>query len=207
MPIVNISIHHSGGRANDKYASSATLTPEDIENSHKLRWNFKSELGKYAGYNFIYSPIDRKFTQHRKIGEETAAQKGYNFNTISICIIGNYTLQPDGTPVDTLLPHTSMDVVEFLINLIKGNHNWAIKEGTQIALTPFRIHPHRFYQQTECYGDAIGDEYFKAQVILRYYPKLPSDYIIGWVYKIIDTLKKMRPTLGSADRSCEGVIN
>src|SRR5687767_8209126 len=95
-----IGIHHSGGIGNRYYASSQYLTANDVNNAHRQRWpNFPSELnGMFMGYNFFID-VTGKITQGRYIGEETAAQKGSNKNTISICLAGNFS-KYQGEPVD-----------------------------------------------------------------------------------------------------------
>ena len=42
--------------------------------------------GSHIGYNFTIDK-DSNIKQWRKVGEETMAQKGYNFDTISICML------------------------------------------------------------------------------------------------------------------------
>src|SRR3990167_9285095 len=80
-------IHHVGGLDADIYASTQRFIAENVNQAHKARWNFKSEIGWYGGYNFFINSKG-EITQFRKIGEETAAQKGYNQNgeVISVCL-------------------------------------------------------------------------------------------------------------------------
>lgn len=208
MTIDKIILHHSGGLGTNNYASTVFLTPEDIEQAHRQRWDFRSSLGKYAGYNFIYDPKTRQITQHRAIGEETAHTKGYNFSSIGICIIGNYNLDKNGIPVDDLQPHTRIDIVNFLIDLCKGNYrDFVVVPNTVIQLTPFRIFPHRAFSMTDCYGTAIDDNYFKEQVKLRIYPKISElqnllEQLNLWALKI----KSQLLALGGSDRECLGNI-
>lgn len=179
--ITNIAVHHSGGIGQDQFASSAHLSAKKISDAHKIRWDFPSKHMRqpaspvevnwpwYAGYNVIYDPKDRSFTQTRAIGEETAAQYGHNKDTFSICIIGNYMTLPGSwprQPVDELTHYTVEDVTKFLHDLIDGNRrNLFVVPGTVASLTIARVQPHRFYQQTECYGDFMGDAYFRDRLI------------------------------------------
>lgn len=203
MPFINkIAVHHSGGIASDTHASSAHLTFKDIDNAHRHRWNFPSEYiaNSYGGYNVAYDPKTREFHQFRAVGEETAAQKGFNFDTFSICIIGNYT---EG--VDTLLPHTKIDVVNFLTDLCFGRHAGLVfAPGTTVSFHPSRIWPHRHFQQTECYGDAIEDNYFSKQVELRFYPQITM--LQSLLVKLIELVKQLQAkaaNMGKVDnRDC-----
>lgn len=154
--IRHIAVHHTGGTARDAYASSAHLTPADVNAYHKQRWDFESSFikGSYGGYNFIYDPKTRQINQFRAIGEETAAQYGHNFDTVSLCIIGNFSIKP-GTAlyVDRMTKQMEDDVAFFLLKLIGGTHDFIIAPGTIVDLSPARAHPHRYYQpSTACYG-------------------------------------------------------
>lgn len=208
MTVEKICIHHSGGLGFDNYASTAILTFNDINQAHKERWNFKSSLGYYAGYNVVYDPKDRSFTQARALGEETCAQKGHNFDTFSLCIIGNYNLKPNGEIVDTFFPHTQMDVTNFLIDLCKGNYRGlTVAPDTTLRFRPNSIHPHRYYGDTDCYGTGIRNEFFREQVELRYYPQISN------LQKLLDSLRSavlllqaQVKTLGKEDRECDGRV-
>lgn len=187
--ILNIAVHHAGGTQADYYASSLHMTPASISEAHRLRWNFPSKYifdvatdGKpigeakpwYAGYNCIYDPKTRKFTQTRAIGEETAAQIGFNFNTFSLCIIGNYMIKPGSWPrasVDPLTAQIEQDVTMFLHDLIDGNKRGLfVAPDTMISLDVSRVHPHRFYQAgTDCYGTFPSDTYFR-DLLITYKP-------------------------------------
>lgn len=175
--ILNIAVHHAGGTQADYYASSLHMTPAGISEAHKGRWNFPSQYMKdpagrpwYGGYNCIYDPKDRTFTQFRAIGEETAAQIGFNFNTFSLCIIGNYMIKPGSWPrasVDPLTEQIQRDVTMFLHDLIDGNKRGLfVAPDTTINLDVSRVHPHRYYQAgTDCYGTFSSDTYFRDLLI------------------------------------------
>lgn len=171
----NIAVHHAGGLGNDVYASTRSLTVESINAAHKTRWNFPSSLkdknGKpwYFGYNVIYDPKDRSFTQGRALGEETAAQYGYNFDTFSICIIGNYMKKPLGSPAGAVDPFDKQiqeDITLFLFDLINGNKRaLKVEPGTTLNFAISRVQPHRFFGQTDCYGSYIADSFFRDQLV------------------------------------------
>lgn len=156
MNIKNIAVHHTGGTASNPHASSAHLTPHDINEYHRQRWNFESSFipGSFGGYNFIYDPKTRQVHQFRAIGEETAAQIGHNFDTISICIIGNFAIRP-GTSltVDRMTKQMEDDITLLLLKLLNGTTDFIVAPDTVIDLAKSRVHPHRYFQPTtECYG-------------------------------------------------------
>jgi len=78
-----IIIHHS--------ASPQGQTAQAIDNYHKGKWNFRSSLGKYAGYQYIIAK-DGTVTQHRKDDEPGAhcREKNMNYKSIGICVVGWY---------------------------------------------------------------------------------------------------------------------
>ncbi len=232
-----IAVHHSGGIASDPNASSAALTPERISEAHKVRWDFPSKFMRqpapegqvnwpwYAGYNVIYDPKTRVFTQTRAIGEETAAQYGYNFNTFSLCIIGNFTVKPGSWPrasVDPMTEQIQHDVTSFLHELIDGNkRNLTVAPGTKIDLAIARVNPHRFYQTTECYGYFLADNLFR-DLLIAWKPKeypIPAlekrstleQLYLQLIAKLQDILRSLQSKnvgrLGAVGgRSCEGFI-
>src|SRR3990167_4334029 len=127
ITIKELALHHTGGLLNNPFYSSRHFTAEYVNQLHKQRWNFKSSLGKNGGYNLFYE-LDGKRTQFRAIGEETAAQKGHNFDVISVCFAGNFIKNPEGKWVDApslaqliafkndliaLLEYGSLDMVQF----------------------------------------------------------------------------------------------
>jgi hypothetical protein len=77
-----IVIHHSA------FQSKANQL-QGINNYHKAKWNMKSTLGWYVGYNYLID-VDGKTINTRAIGEETMAQVGHNLDSISICLAGDF---------------------------------------------------------------------------------------------------------------------
>lgn len=238
--ISNIAIHHSGGLGQDSEASSAFLTASRISEAHRARWDFPSRFLKdgsgkpwYAGYNVIYDPKDRSFTQTRAIGEETAAQYGFNFDTFSLCIIGNFESLPDSWPhrsVDPLTEQIKEDVTLFLHDLVEENKRGLfVIPGVFLDLDIARIHPHRFYQtNTECYGTFLSGTLFRDLLIAdKIVPAVPSETgplsvlerrnalvqsLMRLVARlndfILESQKRKLGKLGEVGgRSCEGFIN
>lgn len=148
----HIAIHHSGAVGADPYSSSAILSAGQISNAHKERWNFPSAVMKrtdgtpwYGGYNFYIDKFGN-VDQFRAIGEETAAQFGYNMNgaVISICFSGNHTLKM-GKIVDEVTPAQITAYKDLVCSL------------PRVPLTS--IVPHRHFGKTECYGNAFDDKW------------------------------------------------
>jgi len=88
-PDVNyIAIHHT---AVSRFEATSQL--QAVNRYHKEKWNSKSSLGYYVGYNY-FCDVDGTITQTREVGEETMAQKGHNCIggscAISIGIAGDF---------------------------------------------------------------------------------------------------------------------
>lgn len=191
--LTHIAIHNSGGLQLDAYASTRQVTPEQINAYHKGHFQMESKFlpGQWGGYNFGYSPVTREFHQFRAIGEETAAQRGWNFNTISICIFGNYTKRPgSGLSVDPMTPEMEKDIAHFVLDLINGNsRGYVTAPNTKLDLSMARVFPHRWFQAgTDCYGTALPDSWI--QNLLAKYRYTTNDGI-----KDVETRDKLRQTL------------
>jgi len=163
MVIKNIAVHNFGPTGTDPLSKSAHLTESNINNAHKNRWpELPSELnGSYIGYNFIIYP-DGEMRQYRFIGEETAAQKGHNFDTLSICLAGNFTTGVE-SPTLTQKMKLKNTILALLRNDLKG---MMIKPGTSCDFSVDRIYPHRVLQpnHTSCYGNSLSDNWAKSLV-------------------------------------------
>lgn len=103
-----IAIHHTAvGRG----IQSAQFYA--VNRYHKQKWNMKSELGWYTGYNYFIG-TNGAVTQTRKIGEETVAIEGHNKDTIHVCLAGNFNYEyPNNAQEDSLVE---------LINKIKHSY-------------------------------------------------------------------------------------
>jgi len=194
-----IAIHHTGGMGNNNLASSQHLNAVDINQAHRQKWNFPSEYvrASYGGYNFF---IDAKgnLTQMRAIGEETAAQKGHNFNTTSICLAGNFMKGVD-TPTQAQKDALKM----LLITLYEGKPE--VFKLKDIVLVPdvvlnysvARIKPHRWFTQTDCNGDSLPDS-FGSDFIVEY---LESQHrlfnpLLALYLKLLEFVESRRPLAG-----------
>lgn len=133
----HIVVHHS-------------ITPRDqdpnraeqgINNTHKERFNFKSSLGLYVGYQYIIYG-NGELRQYRKDTEPGAHTKeqSMNFKSIGICLTGDY---------DTELP-SEAQVITLTKFLKDKSKQFNIKS----------IRPHRFYAgYKSCYGNRLKDDW------------------------------------------------
>lgn len=146
--------HHTGGFLNNPLASTAFMTALDVDQAHLWRFQFPSQYCKkpsgapwYGGYNFFIER-DGKITQFRAVGEETAANKTWNFDgvVISSCFAGNFNAlsrhSDEGLPID-VVTERQMESACLLDSLIVKVPN----------------KPHRFFNPTECYGDSLTDQW------------------------------------------------
>ncbi|MEK6883257.1 MAG: hypothetical protein AABY22_26760 [Nanoarchaeota archaeon] len=206
--IKNISVHHSGGSESNRYFSTAHFTFNEINEYHKQKWNFKSSLGSYAGYNAGYDSKSRSFVQWRVIGEETAALFGEHFDTFSLCIIGNFNLKPFGSPrmpVDPMTFNIETDVALYLQDLIEGNKRQLIvSSGTQLDFSYQRVYAHRFFKDTDCYGTFLTNTWAR-ELASRKKVAIIRESLLA-LYKLLDSLKR-KQSLGSVDdRDCDGFV-
>jgi len=92
-----ICLHHSAVSRDDV---SSQLLP--INKYHKEKWGMKSKLGFFVGYNFLIDCNGIGYNT-RQIGEETVAATGFNFDTIHICLAGNFSRElPTDSQIITL---------------------------------------------------------------------------------------------------------
>ena len=205
MTIDTIVVHHSGAIGNNDLASSRHLTVDDIDSYHKSKWNFPSlymKKGKgpyYVGYNVVYDPKTRQFTQTRAIGEETIHTKGLNYTSFGLCIIGNYTMG-----VDAMGATIEDDISGYLDDLINGNRRGlVVAPNTKLSLSVSRIYPHRAFSQTQCYGSSLSNNWARDCVT-----KVTYSRIIQQLLSIYGNLQSLLNTkhLGGVDEECTGGI-
>ena len=179
-----------------------------IDSAHAARDFPKSTLGYHVGYNFVISP-DGMVIQCRAIGEETCAQKGHNFDTISICILGNFTKQSNGLPVDTMTGEQKLAFLTVCMDLFYKRYNkYAVVTGTTFNLSLGRINPHRILQpyHTDCYGNFYSDTWARDQVAVRMNGEL--NILKAKLLSLVEALKLfLTPrSVGASDYSCDGHI-
>jgi len=232
MEITKIVAHHSGGLGINNQASTRHLTPYQIATHHKNKWNFPSKfitdpVLKYGGYNAIYDVKTCTFHQCRGIGEETAAQRGHNSDTFSLCIIGNYNKSTRSSfSVDPITDIMEQDIAIYLQHLINGNKlGLVVASNTRMNFAVSRTYAHRFFSSTECYGTYLSDNWIRnlliknrpvdvydvdKAVILRERLKL-IQLLLKAYSQVADLLRQKRireQSLGAVDdRECNGFIN
>lgn len=91
QPIKFLCIHHTSVSYETQPAQFYA-----VNRYHKERWGMKSKLGYYTGYNYFIG-TNGCLTQTREVGEETMAVIGHNFDSIHICLAGNFNVD---YPVD-----------------------------------------------------------------------------------------------------------
>jgi len=109
-PIVNsIAIHHT-----EVSRSEARSQLQAVNRYHKEKWNSKSSLGYYVGYNFFVD-VNGVVTHAREVGTETIAQTGHNCTggscAISVCLAGDFNRE---LPSDAQIESTK-ELLEFLL--------------------------------------------------------------------------------------------
>ena len=137
-------VHHTGGTDADPLADTSNHTFEIVEEWHKASPNvnlgYPSSLGFYIGYHYF---IDKngKVTQGRKDSDEGAHTKGYNTQSLGICLAGNFDLtEPTKAQVDALKA------------LLK-------QKMTQYGIVNAKVVPHRTFANKTCYGRKLSDKW------------------------------------------------
>lgn len=131
-----------------------------VNASHRGRWpEFPSQLRPdlWVGYNFIIWR-DGSWLQARFIGEETAAQKGHNFDTVSISLQGRFTKNND-KPSEAQIK-TLRWMMKALVSGTLENTGFRVMQNTKLVIGKTNIFPHRVLQPgTECYGTGLNDKW------------------------------------------------
>lgn len=120
-----------------------------------MKWNFKSSLGLYVGYTYEIA-ANGTVRQARAIGEETAAVIGYNFNSVSICLDGNFDIEKPTI--------AQMKALRALLVEIMG------MKGVTVSIR--NVLPHRGSydllhepEQKSCYGRLLPDTWAQSLVL------------------------------------------
>jgi len=160
--INKICVHNSGGIGDNPLALSSHLTVESINLAHKKRGFNLSEMNYYVGYNFLLFP-DGRLLQTRLIGEQTAAAVGSNFDTVHICLLGNFTKgsmeSPTGAQKEALKG--------LILNLENGSfaNLYKVKNGASCDFNRTRVYAHRELQPTtSCFGSSLPDAWARDLV-------------------------------------------
>jgi len=96
-----IIIHHTA-------TSRDKTTFSSINNGHRKRWNWKSSLGYYIGYQYLIT-ADGTIKQGRADNEDGAHCRGWNDKSIGIALTGNFMLQIHRHSIDRKLYASETD--------------------------------------------------------------------------------------------------
>ena len=112
---------------------------------HKDRDFPLSELGSYVGYQYLIE-FDGSVTQCRKETEGGAHTIGENWQSVGICLAGDFSQE-----------QPTEQQAQALTKLMEG-----VIERNNIA--PDQVFPHRHFNDTTCYGTLLSDEWAKEQL-------------------------------------------
>ena len=131
-----ILVHHSAD------ASTADQVNK-IDDWHKHREFPLSSLGFYVGYHYVINH-EGKVTQTRRDDEEGAHCRGMNFESIGICLEGNFE---NSEPTQA----QKMALGSLLARLC-ATYNLNVTD----------IYPHRAFGTTSCYGGNLDDNFARV---------------------------------------------
>lgn len=127
-------IHHTGGSDANPLADTSHHTFKIVDDYHKsLGWGG-------IGYHYFIER-DGKVTQGRKDNADGAHTKGYNSNSLGICLAGNF---------DATLPTKEQETA--LKTLLRA-------KMVEYALTTDRVVPHRAFASKTCFGRRLPDSW------------------------------------------------
>ncbi len=163
-----------------RHTADASREPQfdKVNRYHRRLWDFRSSLGKYAGYTYF---IERNgdLIKVRADTEEGAHTKGMNSGTIGIGCAGNWNIEdPTQAQLATLK------------KLIR-------EKMTEHKIPPYNIAGHRSFRQTSCPGNKISNKQIKALF------QADTTYIEAMLSSILETLRKMLLSFGKRDYGCE----
>lgn|SRR3990167_2661995 len=111
-----------------------------VNEYHKQKWDFKSSLGFYCGYQYFVE-LSGKVIQARADNEEGAHTIGKNTESIGICLANNFDL--------TLPTQAQIDALTKLLKEKMIQHNILVEN----------IVPHRKFANKSCYGKNLPDDW------------------------------------------------
>ena len=107
---------------------------------HRQKWNMKSSLGFYGGYNYEIA-ADGNVRKFREEGEETAAATGHNFDAVHICLDGEFDVE---LPTDAQIKSLTKLLIE-------------VQDRHEVPLS--NVVPHRTFANKTCYGSKLSDDW------------------------------------------------
>ena len=191
-----IGVHHFGGLQDDPAFVSSALTVQDIDRAHRGRFgeDFKSSLGYWVGYTLIVWP-DGTWTQTRKVGEQTAAARGYNFNTIHVALAGNFT-----AGIERPTHQQEATLISLLDAALTGTYalkqfGLTFENDTSAVIDPTKVLPHRLFpgSMTQCYGSALDDVWLRSLIITNLRNKISLLQKLVLLYRQAISLMTTQP--------------
>lgn len=132
VPVMLIVHHSADNNPRDQF--------DNINEWHRQRGFPLSKLGFYIGYQYVIN-FDGEMRQAREDNEGGAHCIGHNFDSIGICLEGNFNQgQPSAAQVAALQA--------LMLSL-------ATKYGIGVS----DVYPHRHFKTTSCYGSNLSDDW------------------------------------------------
>ncbi len=160
-----IVVHHSGGTDLNPLQDSSNYTVDQCNIDHKARFNFKSSLGWWVGYQYF---IDKegKATQCRADKEEGAHTIGKNNSSIGICLAGNF---------DATMPTARQ--IEALKTLL-------IEKSKEYNIPKENIVPHRTFAKKTCYGNKLSESWARDLIVVS-----GNEHIVSQIQELLKKIK------------------
>lgn len=202
-----VAYHHTGGTEKDPYAKTQHHTWKNIDDFHKSKWNFKSTLDEYGGYNFF---IDSDGNDHwfRAIGEETAAIIGHNKDTIQGCLAGNFIMK-NGSRIEHPTDKQTKKMNFINNELLIGNYRmFPFIEGTKVNITVDSILGHSDLdplRKCNCMPKGWAREtYLLSKIVKPPVTSVNNSNIIELLDVIIKFIQSIKSKYLSKDKECNG---
>lgn len=128
-----IVVHHSAADAPDPQF-------EAINEWHRQRGFTASRSGKYVGYHVVIEK-DGTVQRAREDLERDCDALGHNFDSLSVCLVGNFDKTDPTTPQ--------------ILALGKLLADWCSK----YTIHPTQIFPHRHFASKSCYGSRLENDW------------------------------------------------
>lgn len=152
MKPIYIIVHHTGGSDSNPMSDSSNFSFAQCNQLHKEKFNMKSSLGYYCGYQY-YIEKDGKIYKAREDDEEGAHTVGYNKQSIGICLAGNF----DATMPTPAQIATLKDILS--------------RKAAQWSIPLSNIVPHRKFATKTCFGNKLPDTW--ASDLIKTIPPVP----------------------------------
>lgn len=131
-----IIIHHSADQSKgDQFAK--------INEYHRSLGFPISSLGFFVGYTYLINR-EGKVTKCRNHEDEQAHTKGLNFDSLGICLEGNFNLE---MPTDA-----QKDALGRLLVELCDEEHYDVTD----------IYPHRAFRNTDCYGNNLDNNWARV---------------------------------------------